>query len=310
MATLQRWLNYTSLAIVVVDATVTSARELDFLRAYALPSRLELLSLPPSVRRLPPGQLKGYLEWRSIAYAAANSMLLRGCVHFAHATGNRFIENAEALLRNARLLSAVVGVAKQSQREAMRWTNKGRPWVDSSFVLWTRSFLREYFDGEAIEEIASIEHITQQSTAMRGAVVDAPVSPPPPPPSVMARLDARLGWSFDNESSRPFEVELGKAVLRAHHAGKAIAWFTCLHIVGWSGTRRRPIRSPPCAAGSAGHVQTKHPPGLHRPLPHPRRALPTHLSPTSTLNGSNSLSNVAAAFTVDGARPLGKSTLR
>ena len=192
--TLWRWMNRTSLAVVVVDATVRSVRSLDFLSKFGPSSRLELLVMPSSKQPLTSGQTKGYLEAQQILYAASGaSQLLRGCSHFAHATGNRFIANAEPLLRSSAIRRCTVGIVKSSSTNAIRWRGPGRPWVDSSFVVWTSYFLRRYFNAASISE--------------------------------------------QSRPSNPFEVVLGRAVLAAHKKGEHLAWFACLHIIGWSGTR-------------------------------------------------------------------------
>ena len=230
--TLQRWMNLTHFAVVVVDATVRSASELQFLRAFGPASRLEILAMPPASQPLHPGQSKGYLEAQQIRYAAfGGSRLLAGCSHFAHATGNRFIANAELLLGSAAsvLRASIVGVPRASTSDLIRWRSPTRPWVDSSFVLWTRPFLRRYFDHNAISEL--------------------------PAPLLMSAVPSANGTAMTvPASSNAFEVVLARAVLSAHAAGETISWLNCLHVVGWSGTRGTQEHRP-CAPRAASLVQ-------------------------------------------------------
>ena len=224
--TLQRWLNYTSLGIVVVDATVRSVAELDFLRDMGPPARLEVLAMPLPERPLDPGKTKGYREAQQIRFAAFGaSQLLRGCRYFAHATGNRFVANAQSLLQAAVELDVVVGVPKHTISVAVRWTSPTRPWIDSSFVLWTRSFLLQHFDSDAISEL-------------------------PGPP----RSTAEGPPALTSSESNPFEVILARAVLSAHSAGQAVAWFSCVHTIGWSGSHAGAVHRP-CNARAARGVQ-------------------------------------------------------
>ena len=149
--TLRSWMQSTRLAIVVVDASVTAAKELEFLRPLGPAWRLELLALPRSTDA-PAGKDKGYREYLSIAHAAAGaSRLLRNRSRFAHATGNRFVPNAEQLLSSPAAQLCSVGVVRHGD-DALNWRAADRPWLDSSFVLWTRTFLLGYFDGEAIDD--------------------------------------------------------------------------------------------------------------------------------------------------------------
>lgn len=233
-AILQLWMSKSSLSVVVVDPTIKSERELDFLRGLGFPSRLELLAVPISKTPLLRGQTKGYLEYRSIAYASSASRLVRGCREFAHATGNRFISNAEQLLSNPAIRRCAVGVPKEGNAQVksssmarnpwVRWTSSTRPWLSSSFVVWTREFLLQYFNGEAITE------------------------------SNTYAADAAGNRTVLLEHSKPFEVELAKGVLRAQLARVPVAWFECVDVIGWSGSRQQAVRSR-CPSRSAESVQ-------------------------------------------------------
>lgn len=169
---LRSWMERTNLSIVVVDGTFADRAALEFLRPLGPPSRLELLPMPPIRLADPEGQGKGYLEYRSIAFAAAASASLRGCDHFAHATGNRFIPNAEELLAHPAARHSVAGVRRHTQGTSPAhalWTKHG-PWVKSDFVLWSRGFLRDFFNGGNVSEVpgrGEYFEVTLARSAMR-----------------------------------------------------------------------------------------------------------------------------------------------
>ena len=216
-ATLERWMRLTTLNIVVVDGTADAAA-LEFLRPLGNSRRLELLAMPRPVLRDPIGQSKGYMEYRSIAFAAGNARALRACAHFAHATGDRFITNAEELLRSPGAARSLVGVVQHGSRPASPahapvLHRPDGPVLKSSFVLWTREFLTGEFRGENITEPGG-----------GGAV---------------------------------FEMELGRAVARAWAAGRPVLWWPCVGVLGWSGTSNMPINGAPNRCSKARYTRTK-----------------------------------------------------
>ncbi len=221
---LSRWMRETPMSVVVADATARK-EDMEFLRALAPTSRLELLPLKHAFRSdLPPAKSKGYKEYRSIKAAAAHSQLLRNCSHFAHATGTRFVQNAYELLAHRAARDCLVGLRPPLTPVGLwmkgsvglhrpdgfmtvppaKWEGAGGvPSLKSDFVLWTREFLNDYFEGESVAEECPNGDTTQPE----------------------------CGY---------FENILAHAAVKAMRDGRKIHWFWCVHLHGWSGSLGRP----------------------------------------------------------------------
>lgn len=221
-AILRRYMRETSLRVVVADATATEA-DLRFLRRLGPPSRLELLPLRGAFGAQPSRRSKGYLEYRSIRHASEHALSVRNCSHFAHATGNRFVQSAEAMLRQPAAHTSLVGLrpprtpiglwatsllgmhapdARLARVDPSAWYGAGGPpSLKSDLVLWTREFLTTYFHGEAVSEECD-------GGAMRTGA-------------------GGCGY---------FENVLARGALKAMAEGRAVLWFACVHVHGWSGT--------------------------------------------------------------------------